>query len=176
MAEIKSTIDLVMKKLGKLDISPEERARFKKEEVKDFAQRLLNRYFIQGDQKGFSTLTRELEGAREGVRDALVELLVSAYSFEDPSPTNLTGLMVVQEKKGREIAEVLQELTTRYRRERDEEWRSKEEDLRTELDRKGIAGSAVEPNPASDPRWGDFIEQLNRSYEERKKELLKTLV
>lgn len=176
MGEIKSTMDLVMEKAGKLEISPEEREQFKREEVKGLVQRLFNRYFIHGDQKDLSGLKKDLQEAREGVEEVLTELLISSYSFEAPSPTNLMGLDLVQGDRGREIAKALQELTSRYQRERDGELQRVKEGLRAALARRGISGSSVEPNPDSDPRWADFTEQLNKKYGEHKKEILDRLI
>ncbi|MBW2039678.1 MAG: hypothetical protein JRI46_08795 [Deltaproteobacteria bacterium] len=169
MAEIKSTVDLVMEKIGKLEITPEERERFRQEEVEDLAQRLLNRYFVQGDQKDLSTLKKELQGAREDVKKALTELLISTYSLEDPSTTILEGLEILLKGKGKDIVKALRELTSSYQKEREKGYQKMEKELREELARKGISGTAVEPNLDSSPGWADFTDRLDKEYRGRVK-------
>ena len=172
MAGIKSTMDLVMEKVGKMEITPEEKERFRREEVQDQAQRILNRYLVQGGQKDVSALKRELKGQRAEVKGALAEMLISTYSLEDPSSAILECLETLQGERGKEIVNALRELTLSYQREREEEFQEIQNEIREELVRKGISGTAVEPNPDSNPRWTDFLRQLNEKYEDRRQEIL----
>lgn len=176
MPEIKSTMDLVMERVGKMEIDQEEREGFRRKEAEDLTQRLFNRYFVQADKKELSALKKELQGAKGEVKAALTEILIANYSPEDPSATSLAGLEIVQEGKGKEIVKALRELTSSYQKERDDELQGMEKGFREELSRKGISGSAVEPNPDSNPRWTDFIGRLNKKYGEQKKEMLNKLV
>jgi hypothetical protein len=172
MAEIKSTLELVMEKVGNIKITPEDRKKFKREEIEARAQRLFNRYFIQGDQKDLSALKKELKGAQEEVKEILNELLISSYSFETPSRTMLQGLESLQGKRGDETIKALRELTSSYQGEREEQLQKMGEELREALASRGISGTAVEPNPIANPRWTDFIDQLNRKYEDKKRDLI----
>jgi len=175
MAEIKSTLDLVMEKISNIKITPEERKRFKREEIETLAQHLYNRYFIQDDPKGLSALKKELAKAGEEVKKILNELLIFSYSFDTPSRIMLQGLEILQEKRGKEIIKTLQELTSSYQGERAEGMQNMGKELQEELARKGISGTAVEPNPNANPRWTDFMDQLNRRYEEKKRNLINKL-
>ncbi|UCC66271.1 MAG: hypothetical protein JSW32_05145 [Deltaproteobacteria bacterium] len=164
MSEIKSTMDLVMEKAGKLEITPEEREKFKKDEVKRLAQHLFNRYFLEEERKDLNALKKELDGQREGVKEALTELVISAYSVEESAVTLLNGLEILLGRRGKETVEALRELTTRYQKEREQGYQELEKELREELARKGISGPAVEPNLDANPRWTDFIDKLKGKY------------
>jgi len=172
MGEIKSTLDLVNEKMGKLTISPEERERYRREKVKDAARILFNRYVIEGSQKNLQALKQALEGVENGVKQVLVNEIVSHFSFEDPSPVLLEVLEMVLGDRRHEIAGALRRLSESYQREKTKGVQEIADQLRAELARRAITGSAVKLNPNASPGWADFIGQLKKKYEDKKKRLL----
>ena len=175
MAEIKSTMDLVMEKVGKMKITAEEREKFKREEVQDQAQRLFHRYFVQEEQKDLRSLKMQLQDVKEEIKEVLKELLISAYSLKDPSVRIIEGLKILAGEREGRVIEALEELASSYQREKEEKLQQLEKEYREELARRGISGTAVEVNLSAHPHWADFIGQLNKKYEGKKREILDKL-
>ena len=169
MAEIKSTLDLVLEKTRHLTFSDEERqARLREEKQRRLQGRLL-RY-----EQGTLPLSDLLKFLREetdevavlDVRHVNEEIMTNlqldrtaepwlqlwkAFSGIDPLPLN----------------RILED----YRRDEKDAGAQRRQELAQELrQQRGISGTAIVPNIESDPEWKRRREGLQRRYDERLQE------
>lgn len=168
MAEIKSTLDLVMEKTRNLTLSQEEKTEKNREEFRKRLQGMVDRYregtlkreelrkdlAALQDQHAISeqALCREIMDRIEFDRDnrAILELLGERCGI-DPAP--LADLITGYESDIRSaIADRMEALKTKLRRDR------------------GISGSAVIPNPRTDSVWKEKVAELRADCERRLEE------
>jgi hypothetical protein len=156
MGEIKSTLDLVMERTRHLSMSAQEKLQQRQTEFAKRLQGLLQQY---------------ADGAMavERLRDQ-INTLQARFSMTDPEPV-LTGIIkrIDPEKDNQPwlalltdrapvISRRLEEILTTFQKERASLFAVTGERLREAMARRhGINGSAVVPNPATNP---DFVEQL----------------
>ena len=152
MAEIKSTIDLIMERTKTLSASPEEREAFHRQErekrIRALVQRLLDDSLSVDDVKG------ELEKEKKNGRaiEAMEHLKRALAGHVDPESDNDRLFRLIRELVGTPEEKLRADLLTG--REECESWKnSVMQSLRKDLEAKGIAGSAVLPHPEADPRW-----------------------
>ena len=159
MAEIKSTIDLIMERTKSLSASPQERETFHRQErekrIRFLVQRLLDYNLSMDDMK------EELEKEKKSGRTAeAIEHLKNALAVHvDPETNNDRLFQLINELVG--TPEERLRTTLRSCREKFDSWKnsvmlSQKEDLEA----KGIKGSAVLPNPEADPQWKARREQM----------------
>jgi len=166
MAEIKSTIDLIMERTKDLSASPEEREAWHRQErekhLRGLIQRLLDDSLTLDDVK--DELEREKKGGRAA--EALGTLKTALAAHVDPDSDNERLFRIVHELTGtpeRRLQETLQPCQA-------ESYAKKmalTEQQRGELASAGIAGSAVEPNPEADPQWKAQKEQVQAACTQR---------
>lgn len=172
MAEIKSTMDLVMEKLKGMEVTEEEKRQFREKEEREKAQRLFHRYF-KGEGRDWETLREESRKLQGVVKEEFLRLIVEEMPSDGELPDRYSkGLEVVFDKEGKAKLEgALREF--RKRKEfREEELKA---ELREEFARQGIKGSAVDPNPRLHPRWGTVMAELERDLREELYRLLEEI-
>jgi len=156
MAEIKSTLDLIMERTKHLTLSPEEREAFRKKEVKTRIGATIQQYLdasktLDQTVEELSSLTGNDQDLRHSIREEIASRL-------DPLGDNVALFELTAEvlpedvtlfqKRCREVAEELTHL--------------REERIRTllnELSHGGIAGSALIPNLEKDKKWQKLVEE-----------------
>ena len=151
MAEIKSTLELIMERTKNLTLTDEEKRDFHKKEV-------------QGKVKGF--LMKFMDGAMN-----LEKLRKGIASLEENDPETVKDI-VLRECLGQiklqgdnsmpfdVLEQVLSVDTTPFQRllsdfisELDNAKKVREQGLQNQIQEKGISGSAVLPNLSADPEW-----------------------
>jgi len=168
VAEIKSTLDLVMEKVRKLEITPEEREEFHRKEEEEKARGIFSRY-LKGRGERIEALREELSKTPESVKRALVSLICQEFSFPSPSENWIEALELL---KGKGIGEKVRGVVERYRKEREEETERVKGELRRMLSKRGIRGDAVDPNPETHPSWEKSLKGLEEKAREELKEIL----
>ena len=153
MAEIKSTIDLIMERTKNLSASPEERESYQRQErekrLRGLVQRLLDDNLTLDDAKDELAKEKKIGPAAE-VTGVLKEALAGHV---DPEADN-ERLFRYRQRTGGDIPR------TGFAKHSPPAGRKQPpgrpclpERQRKELDSKGITGPAVLPNPEADPQW-----------------------
>ena len=170
MAEIKSTLDLVLEKTRDLTLTGKEKRNLEREELDKKVQRIVNRYL-----DNFFPLTRlreEVEGMDSKEADLpyrlLTKHLVGHFSLDTDNSAIVSAL---SEIVGLDTTP-LTTLQREYQGEKEEAERSYTEEALLALKKKGVSGSAVVPNLNRIPERNQFLKGLSQRYQE----LLETTV
>lgn len=165
MAEIRSTLDIIMEKTKGLTMSEKEKKAFKEQEmagkVKGLIQKFLDGILDMDQLKG--------EVARLGEKGGdMVKRLIREESVSriEPEGDNEPLLRVLGEVTGSDVdslSKVLKEFQQRFEREKD----TREKELRKELEQQGISGSAVVPNINADAEWSDYVSEMRNAFQKR---------
>ena len=163
MAEIKSTLDLVMEKTRNLRFSSEEKREIQMEEARRAFNGLLQKYLdgqleLEAVQRGVAGLEQKHELSDRGVlRKVVVEKL---------APESMSGpLLILLEQVFGCDTTALRALGKDYRN----EMATRADDRRRELaayleERYEVAGTAVAPNLEADAKWLDEATTLHGLY------------
>jgi hypothetical protein len=166
MAEIKSTLDIIMEKAKKLTVSEEEKVAFKRKELEGKIRGLVLKYlesFIDLDRLK-AELTPLQEEEKEMVREILKEDVLSRIQL---GQNNDPLLNMLSNTIGMNIASI-KELLNQFEKRMDREKESRKKILEEELRKRGISGSAVIPNLDADKTW---IKTLSEAAQEFREEL-----
>ncbi|RLA84965.1 MAG: hypothetical protein DRG31_04205 [Deltaproteobacteria bacterium] len=172
MGEIKSTWELVMEKLKGMEVTQKDRERFQREEEREKAKRLFFPYF-QGDERNWNNLKEEFKGLGETGLEEFFRLLSENISLEEGLTERYRkGLETLF---GRDGLGRIEELLERYRRRREVEEEALKQELFQAFQKKGIRGTAVDPNPRLHPRWNAVIEEVDGEFRRELREMLEGL-
>jgi hypothetical protein len=162
MAEIKSTIDLIMERTKNLSASQEEREAYQRRErekhIRGLVQRLLDYSLTLDDVK--DELAREKKSNREA--DVMAFLKEALAGHVDPEADNERLFRIVNELVGTP-EDRLRETLLACQAE-SSGWKTDQlERQKKDLEATGVSGSAVVPNPEVDPQWKARREQAQES-------------
>lgn len=167
MAEIKSTLDLVMERTRSLRFTDEEKKSLQIEDVKKLLNGLVQKY-LDGLLK-LDDIRLEMKKLQEKnpdihVKSHLCELILEKIdlpALDGPLPQLLKGLFHIDIQEFQRLGEIFRQAVA------DQAAR------RTKLLRKhlsqseGISGSAVLPNLDTDIQWHNQIKALQKEYEQK---------
>ena len=150
MGEIKSTLDLIMEKTRNMSLSAQEKEELKTRELKGRLKGFV-RKGLEGDLSAdqFRKLIEKERGKSPQANDLLMAELVARIEPEGENERIFQIMEEVSSGSSGPFKKVLSECSRDMERQRDRS----EEDLREELRKRGVSGSAVLPNPARDPAW-----------------------
>ncbi len=166
MAEIKSTIDLIMERTKNLSASREERESWHRQErekhIRGLIQRLLD-YSLTLDE-----VKEELDRERKKGQPGEVRVLVgqALAGHVDPETDNERLFRIVSELAGTPEKR-LQDVLRSCQAEIFARKTALTERQRGELESGGISGSAVLPNTEADPQWGARRDETRAACEKR---------
>ena len=177
MAEIKSTLELVLERTKRLEISKEEKEEIKRKQTLQKATTLFHRYME--DRISVNEIMKELErmevGARDSVKENLLSEWIDALSVSQGNEKLLRGIEVLKGRSLQEIRERLDGLLAQYEGEK----KQMEETVRLQqaeaLRKEGIYGDAVVPRVKAGDEWKAWAETQDRSYGGKLEELRKVL-
>ncbi len=161
MAEIKSTLDLVMERTRHLSQSTAEKEAQRRGDFEKRLQGLLQQYADGAlTAKGFSERASALQ-SEAGIES---QHLVTQVVIRRIDPNQDSGpWLTLLEPLSPGICASLKEILAGYERRQTDLLKAGKETLRQELDRRhGIAGSAVVPNPLSSPAYQEDIAALKQ--------------
>ena len=173
MGEIKSALELAMEKSKKYVISDEEREKIREKEIFRKATGLFHRY--REGHLSQNEMMREIEKMDEKVRERVKEVLFSRWTNAlslDSDPERPFG--AIESLKGRSLNDIrkkFESLRSVYRNEIEEARQTLSLEIVKVLKDEGIDGEAVEPNVEGSEKWKGRIEEVNRSHQERLKEI-----
>jgi hypothetical protein len=169
MAEIKSTLDIIMEKAKNLTVTEEEKVAFKRKElegkIRSFVQKYLDS-FIDLDRLKAELTPLRREG-EDMVRELIKEDMLGRIQFGQNNDPLLDMLSKTIGVNTGPIKELLNQFEKRMDREKESREKILEEELRT----RGISGSAVIPNLNGDQKWLRTVSELNQLFREKMKEL-----
>ena len=171
--QIKSAFEIALEKAQKLGaLSDEEKHRLKDEELAAAGKALAQRYLngLPLSEIG-ADLARRGEVDRKVVGSHLLSYLLDRIDIQT-SPKDDRGPSAIQLLTGdsevtQGIRDLLQEYERALERARQENLSALQATKRSELEREGISGSAVEPAIENSPDWVRIRQNLNSYYEER---------
>lgn len=157
MAEIKSTLDLIMEKTKNLTLTEEEKRDLHHEELKSRVKGWVQRYEDRTIRK--AEIERELDVAlKDLLRREILERL-------DPESSNETLYQMLDEFLGIR-RDPFESVAERFRRILDRERDLRRTRLLADLAADDISGSAVVPNPEGDREWNLFRDRVRREFRE----------
>ncbi|MBN1849616.1 MAG: hypothetical protein JW932_13640 [Deltaproteobacteria bacterium] len=170
MAEIKSTLDLIMEKTKGMTMTDEEKRAFKEKETTEKVKGLIQRYL-----DGFMDLERlrmEItafeDNQREFVRHTIIEDLISMIGLGKDNRL----LWEVLEKICSIRTVSLKEELDRVEQELSRKRSIYEKEMMNDFNSRGISGSAVMPNIDSYPVWLAFQSGKETEFKERTLKIL----
>jgi hypothetical protein len=166
MAEIKSTIDLIMERTKSLSASPEERESYQRQErekrLRGIVQRLLDDNLSLDGARDELVKERKIGSAAE-VTGVLKNALAGHV---DPEADNERLFRLVNELVGTSPERLLETLAA-CREEATSRKAVLAERQKKDLESKGITGPAVLPNPEADPQWKARREEMQAACARR---------
>ncbi|MGD9076862.1 MAG: hypothetical protein PVJ69_16710 [Desulfobacteraceae bacterium] len=165
MGEIRSTLDIIMEKTKGLTMSDEEKKAFKEQEMAGKVKGLIQKYLdgtLNMDQLRVE-VTGLVEKGGDMVKRLIREESVSRIELEGNNEPLLRVLGEISGSEADSLREVLKEFGKRLEREKD----VREKELRKELEKQGISGSAVLPSINADPEWSRYVLEIREEFQER---------
>jgi hypothetical protein len=166
MAEIKSAIELAMEKTAGFHLSREEKEKLRDEEVQGKAQGLILR-FLAGDlhfPEVEKELTKYAPEERPRLEQFMIRSLIQAIHLDAENDLTFQGLEKLIPGSNR-VLKKIRALTKDYRKRRVQEYEKIQANLRLELERQGISGSAVLPKVEGSPDWEGLLASLKPPFE-----------
>jgi ribosomal 50S subunit-associated protein YjgA (DUF615 family) len=165
MGEIRSTLDIIMEKTKGLTMSEKEKKAFKEQEmegkVRGVIQKFLDEIFNMDQLK--AEVAGLVEKGGDMVKRLIREESVSRIKLEGD---NEALLRVLEEFTGSDV-ESLRQVLKEFHRRLEQEKEAREKELRKELEKQGISGSAVLPNIYADPEWSRYVSEIKEEFQER---------
>jgi hypothetical protein len=161
MAEIKSTLDLIMERTKNLTMTDDEKKAIHSQElrkkVKGWVQRCIDGTLDIPHLR--ENIKQEMEKEPELPADLFEELLKKI----DPDGENEVQFEIIESVLQRDTA-FLRELIDQFRAELADKEREKSAKEKNDLEQLNISGSAVVPNLNRDPQWKTDRKQLKEIY------------
>lgn len=162
MAEIKSTLDLIMEKTKNLTLSDEERDSLRVGEWTGMVRGWVQKYM--DNLMGIPDIGNELARIRKENRERIGSILREEILARiDPEDGNERLFRLMEEFSGILRDEIEDEVRS-YKDRLEKEKAAKKEALLASLAADRITGRAVIPNIERDPEWRNFREGLKKEF------------
>jgi len=173
MAEIKSTLDIIMEKAKKFSVTEEEKKGFKRQELEGKIKGLLQKV-VDGvmDSERFQVEVAALQAKEKDLVDRILkEEVVARVELGSNNEALLRILENIAGPASAVISKILDQFQNKAQKEKESRSRSLVENLKE----KGISGSAVLPNLDADPEWLRARSEATRQLQEEIRERFKFL-
>ena len=165
MGEIKSTLDLVLEKTRNLTLSEEEKRDLAREELDKKIRGIVGKCL--DDLLPSERIREELESIESNEPDLPYKLFtVHLLAHVDLDVDISAILSALKEVVGSDPAS-LEVLQQEYKAEKETARSSFAEETLSELNKRGVSGSAVVPNLDGIPEWVQFQRELSERYREK---------
>ena len=173
MAEIKSTLDIIMEKAKKFSVTEEEKKGFKRLElegkIKGLVQKALNGMF---DSERLQAEVVALQAKERALVDQI--LMEEVVARIELGPNNEALLKILESIAGPASAGI-SNILDRFQKKAEKERELRSGVLVESFRRKGISGSAVLPNLDGDPEWIQMRSEVKRQMQREIRDRLKAL-
>ena len=162
MAEIKSTMDIIMEKTKGLTMSEEEKVEYRQQELTSKVRGLIQK-FLEGGLKldKFKVEVAALSDKQgDAVRETIVEESIPHIQLGADNDPVFRILKETADTDVGPIREMERAFIDRIAGERTD----REKFLREKLEKQGVSGSAVIPNIAADPDWRQYVSDENETF------------
>jgi uncharacterized protein YnzC (UPF0291/DUF896 family) len=161
MAEIKSTLDLIMERTKNLTMTEEEKKAVQRKEwegrIKGNVQKYIDGIVDIVDMKSYvETEESKLPELRQILREEILERI-------QPDGDNGKLLLVLEQVLDTAPGPI-DNLIASFQKNIDTAKASREKSLKKELERKGISGSSVVPNLDCNEDWQELIQKLKSDF------------
>jgi len=173
MAEIKSTLDIIMEKAKRFSVTEEEKQGFKRQELEGKIKGLVQKT-VDGilDSERFQFEVAALQAKGTDLADRILkDEVVARLEVEETSAALLKILQNAAGPAYPAIKRVLAEFEMKTAKQKD----SRRKTLLESFKNKGISGSAVLPNLNADPEWVRARSELKREMQREIREQLKSI-
>ncbi len=175
MAEIKSSIELAMERTKGLTFTEEERRKFEEERERRIAQALILQY-LRGEMV-LRELERKRKEATPTARKALDRVLVESLEMDaEALPKVQEAIESWLGKTNRHLVQKMKDLTVQWGQAVQKRKKRIKAELREELERRGIRGSAVEPNVEASQAWERALRELQEEFSDKVSSLREQLL
>ena len=165
MAEIKSTLEIIMEKTKGLTMTEEEKTEIRHKElsgkIKGLVQRFLDGHMRLDRFKDEVAALGEEHGAP--AQRIIKQEIIGRISLE----TDNSDLLEMMEAATGMDAGSVKELLKKSKARLEEEAVTRMHTLWEALKRKGISGSAVVPNLDADPEWKEYVSKTTQDFQEQ---------
>ncbi len=165
MAEIKSTLDIIMEKTKGLTMTDEEKRELKRKEIagkfKGLVQKFLDNII------DLERLKADAVAVGEGHEDMFrLVSIQEAIGRVEPESDNEPLLKILESTTGMDTGPI-REFMTDFERKLEREKGVHGKRLLETLKKKGVSGSAVIPNLDADSQWLDHVSKLNEEFRKK---------
>jgi hypothetical protein len=173
MAEIKSTLDIIMEKAKKFSVTEEEKQGFKRQELEGKMKGLVQKT-LDGilDSERFQV---ELAALQAKERDLVDQILKDEVVARMEVEVNSEALLKMLKSAAGPESAVVEKVLTDFEKKADKQKDSRRQTLLESFKKKGISGSAVVPNLDADPEWARIKSEMRRDMQEKIRGQLKPL-
>ena len=171
MAEIKSTLDIIMEKAKKFSVTEEEKQGFKRQElegkIKGLVQKALDGIL---DSERFEV---ELLALQAKEKDLVDQILKEEVVARIELGANNELLLKLLENIAGLASTAIRKVLAEFEKKAEMQQESRRKALVYDLKKKGISGSAVLPNLDADPEWLRARSEVTRQLKDEIKEHLR---
>jgi len=173
MAEIKSTLELAMERTKRFEITQKEREEIKQKELLQKVNSIFHRY--KAGHIALNEILKEIEKEGEEnqrkIKEGVISQWIEALSLKEEDERILKGIEALKEKDIGRIKEKFYLLLSQYQRDKNKIFQDLKSQLKEELKREGISGSAVEPNVEGSKQWDRASNEMDKNYRLRLEEI-----
>jgi hypothetical protein len=173
MAEIKSTLDIIMEKAKKFSVTEEEKQGFKRQELEGKIKGLVQKV-VDGvlDPERFQV---EVVAFQAKEKDLVHRILQEEIVARIELGANNEALLQLLEKTEGPASAAVSKVLAKFEKKAESEKESRRKTAVENLKEKGISGSAVLPNLDADPEWLRARSEVEGQLQEEIREQLKSL-
>lgn len=161
MAEIKSTLDLIMEKTRNLTMTDEEKKALHSQELRGRVKGWVQK-FVDGTVD-ISRLQADIDREKAKEPELMSDLIQELLERIDPDGENEIHFQILEKVLHRDTAS-LRDMINRFHAELKEKSTEKTAEAKRNLKQRQISGSAVTPNLERDPQWNEERGQLKNFY------------
>jgi len=165
MAEIKSTLDIIMEKAKKFSVTEEEKKGFRRQELEGKIKGLVQKT-IDGilDYRRFQVEVAALQTKEKHLADqVLKDEVVTRLEVERNSET----LMKLLEYAAGPASPAVRKVLGEFEKKGEKQKETRRKTLLESFKKKGISGSAVLPNLDADAEWARIKAEMRRQLQEK---------
>lgn len=169
MAEIRSTLDIIMEKAKNLTVTDEDKKDFMEKEVQGRIKGLFQKYLdgILSTQKLKSEMASFDEERRPVAERELRAACLTTMTVEGD---NQPLFEILNQLPGYHM-EPVSDLIDEFQKQQREEHNKRAESRIQSLKALGVSGSAVIPNLGADPSWRSYLTHMADQFQEKLKTL-----
>ena len=163
MAEIKSTLELIMEKTRGMTVTEEEKRGFRKKEIEGKVKGWLSR--CMDELMNPEDFKKELSSFDEKDHEMAIEAVLNGCRERIlPYKDNSLPFRILEGVVGVDVTPV-KKLVSEFDRHKDNEKDRRAQLMTERLYKKGISGSAVMPNLEADQGWKDFVAGSTETFQ-----------